>query len=222
MTPFVKPACLPSRPVEKGTKCITSGWGYTMDPVKEKEGLLKPLQAVEVEIVDWFLCYEPFNQTFRPLHQFEICAANPYKDSCWGDSGGPLVCATDGGATLHGIVSWGGWRCADPDYPGVYVDVFRFMDQIKEYLNDNPCPSTRWYQDGWCDMDLNNPKHCFDGGDCCNYGSGMESEWHCTWRCEGADGSDEDCLEKCRCYLDQDRSPIIPLEKVSNKMIDGK
>lgn len=52
------------------------------------------------------------------------------KDSCKGDGGGPLTCyRQDGTYALVGLVSWG-IDCGQPNVPGVYVDVRKFLDWI--------------------------------------------------------------------------------------------
>ncbi|KAL6422856.1 hypothetical protein ACFW04_010409 [Cataglyphis niger] len=52
------------------------------------------------------------------------------KDSCQGDSGGGMVC----NGVLTGIVS-GGEGCAQPRLPGVYADIFYYVDWIANQRN---------------------------------------------------------------------------------------
>lgn len=53
------------------------------------------------------------------------------KDSCYGDSGGPLLVENDGNPRLVGLVLFGGYYCADPQYPGVYGRVSSVRDWIQ-------------------------------------------------------------------------------------------
>ncbi|XP_027776317.2 kallikrein-13-like isoform X2 [Marmota flaviventris] len=63
-----------------------------------------------------------------------LCAGTPEggKDSCEGDSGGPLVC----NHTLHGIISWGDFPCGQPNRPGVYTRVSKYVQWIRETIGE--------------------------------------------------------------------------------------
>lgn len=57
-----------------------------------------------------------------------ICAGSlngAISDTCKGDSGGPLVYK----GIQIGIVSFG-YKCGEPCYPGVYVDLTKYGDWI--------------------------------------------------------------------------------------------
>ncbi|KAF7474556.1 Hypothetical predicted protein [Marmota monax] len=49
-----------------------------------------------------------------------------------GDSGGPLVC----NHTLHGIISWGDFPCGQPNRPGVYTRVSKYVQWIRETIGE--------------------------------------------------------------------------------------
>lgn len=56
---------------------------------------------------------------------------DPYgEDSCYGDSGGPLFLPESSGDWVAGIVSFGD-GCGNPDYPGVYTRIFKYVDWIE-------------------------------------------------------------------------------------------
>ena len=61
----------------------------------------------------------------------ELCAGGEEgKDSCDGDGGAPLVCQSKSGHWhVVGLVAWG-IGCANPDVPGVYVNVYHYLDFI--------------------------------------------------------------------------------------------
>ena len=187
----VKPACLPTRPVPYDTPCVVSGWGNTMtNDTKDIK-----LQATTLRTITLQQCrkrYEKYvgeyeNATKR-ISEEKLCAWKDGTSGCMGDSGGPLVCATNGGATLHGIVHGGHPNDSDPKFcleePNIYTDVFYFVDIIEQIIrdeNDHPCPiESADYGDGHCDGMINNAEHCFDGGDCCGPDANFD---HCHWMC---------------------------------------
>ncbi|GIX78749.1 transmembrane protease serine 11D [Caerostris darwini] len=57
-------------------------------------------------------------------------------DACQGDSGGPLVYEfSEKQWALVGIVSFG-FRCGEPDFPGVYTRVSSFLPWITQYIQN--------------------------------------------------------------------------------------
>ena len=104
---YVKPACLPTKPIKAGSKCFVSGWGHTKPMTNEEAATntfiqVTPdrLQAAKLEIVSSTECEKIFyygkhkhKHTNEPfLKDYEICVKGGNQDICFGDSGGPLVC----------------------------------------------------------------------------------------------------------------------------------
>ncbi|XP_032281389.1 kallikrein-7-like [Phoca vitulina] len=61
-----------------------------------------------------------------------LCAGIPNSktNACNGDSGGPLMCK----GTLQGLVSWGTFPCGQPNDPGVYTQVCKYVKWINETM----------------------------------------------------------------------------------------
>ncbi|XP_019638141.1 PREDICTED: plasma kallikrein-like [Branchiostoma belcheri] len=113
--------------------CFTQGWGVT-----ENQTQADILQEARVPLIE--NCVE--ETSYRESHITEnmLCAGyvDGGVDSCQGDSGGPLVCQdeTSGRWQLVGITSWG-FGCARDGYPGVYARVSRYIDWIKNTIENN-------------------------------------------------------------------------------------
>ncbi|XP_069775999.1 serine protease 55-like isoform X2 [Narcine bancroftii] len=123
-----EPVLLPPGTEAKSTfwaPCFVIGWGVTW---KERRPAI--LQEVEVEMVDWQRC-----QSWMPgLTQNMLCAGfvEGGRDACQGDSGGPLMCqGPESESWIQiGIVSWGK-GCGEPQRPGVYTMLSKYIDWIQ-------------------------------------------------------------------------------------------
>jgi trypsin len=62
-----------------------------------------------------------------------LCSPQGGKDSCEADSGGPLAC----NGQLCGIISFG-YGCGEPDFPGVYAKIPKFVEWIEENAKKDP------------------------------------------------------------------------------------
>uniref|UniRef100_A0A8D2L1Z1 Peptidase S1 domain-containing protein n=1 Tax=Varanus komodoensis TaxID=61221 RepID=A0A8D2L1Z1_VARKO len=129
LTKNVQPLSLPTRCPVPGTKCLVSGWGTTTSPQATFPDVL---HCANVTIVSHNVC-----QAIYPTYVNEnmVCAGRTEggTDACQGDSGGPLVCNGE----LQGIVSWGPQICAQPYRPGVYVNVCRYVEWIRDTISRN-------------------------------------------------------------------------------------
>ena len=103
------------------------------------------LQSAGVNLMSEEYCLAHSTEGFA-IESDEMCAGIPDMnangftdggvDSCQGDSGGPLVCKNMyGDAVLTGIVSWGN-GCAAEGSPGVYGNVFSYLDWINATMNN--------------------------------------------------------------------------------------
>ncbi|XP_070805682.1 snake venom serine protease-like [Pituophis catenifer annectens] len=130
----IAPLSLPSNPPSMGSLCRIMGWGTIMSP--EVTNPEVP-HCVNINVLHNEVC-----QAAYPFLPGNILCAGELeggKDSCKGDSGGPLIC--DG--EIQGIVSWGGFPCAQVLEPGVYTKVFDYIDWIQDIIAGNTsviCP----------------------------------------------------------------------------------
>lgn len=109
------------------------GWGQI---VLERPQLSHPLLLkADLNLIPRAQCEEAYMDHDYEVTDRMICATHQWRDSCQGDSGGPLV--LKGTNIQVGIVSWG-YSCGDPNFPGVYSDVYslrHFIKSVEESLN---------------------------------------------------------------------------------------
>ncbi|KAF4533006.1 hypothetical protein B566_EDAN000695 [Ephemera danica] len=127
-----KPIALPTQntPSGEGLSVIVAGWGATKyggEPSKD-------LMTSTMSIISTRDCDENYSN-FGGIPDNQICAGDSIMgqvDSCQFDTGGPLY-TTVGipNPELRGIVSWG-YGCGLAEFPGVYTEVSKYRDWIKE------------------------------------------------------------------------------------------
>jgi len=133
---YVQPICLPEQGYSFKTAqpFVAVGWGSL------EEGGWGPdkLQQVEIPKMADALCARKDYYGDAFTQGKEICAGIPKggKDACQGDSGGGLVFKKDGKWFQGGIVSWG-YGCARKKKPGLYTNVPRYINWIKEHVAAN-------------------------------------------------------------------------------------
>ncbi|XP_044290741.1 kallikrein-14-like [Varanus komodoensis] len=126
---FVRPIELATECVRPNTLCEVSGFGTIKSPESEFPDLLQCAQVYTMSNKDCSRAYP------NGITENMLCASvsRGGVDSCQGDSGGPLVC----NRKLQGLVSWGMQICARPGKPGVYTNVCRFTDWIRNTIQRN-------------------------------------------------------------------------------------
>ncbi len=123
-----------------GSSAIVLGWGATQvnennEPVEASNDLLQ----TDLTLVSNSECESNYSGSSEITDNM-ICAggstATDISDSCQGDSGGPLVIEQDNVFVQVGLSSFGGTDivCGDPDVPGVYTRVSRFIDFIQTHV----------------------------------------------------------------------------------------
>lgn len=128
----MRPVCLPSNNHNFDRKdAIVAGWGL----IKEGGVTSNYLQEVTVPIITNQECR---NTRYKSkIQDVMLCAGlvkQGGKDACQGDSGGPLI-VFEGRYKLAGVVSFG-FGCAQPDAPGVYARISKFIDWIHSNTRD--------------------------------------------------------------------------------------
>ena len=129
----------------------------TLKVLLEKiEAFFYLIQEAMVPVIGGDSCSDEYDWLDHFVLDGMLCAGyeKGQIDSCKGDSGGPLVRKTEnmgGKFELIGIVSWG-FGCAEPHLPGVYTDVFYYLNWIKQIagepdfgsFNQFECPDPLW------------------------------------------------------------------------------
>nr|A8QL56.1 RecName: Full=Alpha- and beta-fibrinogenase OhS1; AltName: Full=Snake venom serine protease; Short=SVSP; Flags: Precursor [Ophiophagus hannah]ABN72544.1 thrombin-like serine protease [Ophiophagus hannah] len=132
----IAPLSLPSNRPSMGSVCRVMGWGLLTSP---EVTFPKVPHCVDINILHIQVCQAAYPSMSE---NYLLCAGvlEGGKDSCKGDSGGPLICNRE----IQGIVSWGGFPCAQLLEPGVYTKVFDYIDWIEGIIAGNTsvtCPS---------------------------------------------------------------------------------
>ncbi|XP_041672268.1 hyaluronan-binding protein 2-like [Cheilinus undulatus] len=131
-TDFVRTACLPDQVFPAKKECVISGWGDIKEG--DRRGS-KALLKAKVLLIRESKCNQ--TQVYDGLLDDSMFCAGSLQggvDSCQGDSGGPLTCKQDGTHYISGVVSWG-HGCARKNKPGVYTNVYKFVDWIRSKMN---------------------------------------------------------------------------------------
>lgn len=74
-------------------------------------------------------------KTFHLDESFICAGSEEGRDACKGDGGNPLVCQIGNNFFQIGIVSWG-IDCGINGVPGVYTNVAKFTDWIRNELDE--------------------------------------------------------------------------------------
>ena len=177
---YVWPICLPDNmpPPNDGSydgyNCTVAGWGDTRFTGDEKI-----LNEVDVPVLTYETCVEWYEAENILIDKDQhVCAGYEHGglDACQGDSGGPFVCKRGWGfgdkdmvhedlKVLTGVVSFG-VGCALAKNPGVYTNVYHFLEYIHTIVNEhdacaghNPCQNggtcIDTYHDYTCDCEAN-------------------------------------------------------------------
>jgi len=116
---------------------VVAGWGTTSSGGSPSS----TLKEVRVKTMTNSQCAQSYGSS---ITDNMLCASAPGKDSCQGDSGGPLfVKPKNGPWTQSGVVSFGK-GCADPNYPGVYARMSKYIPWIKSMIKGDLICARMW------------------------------------------------------------------------------
>ncbi|XP_070509267.1 trypsin-1-like [Chironomus tepperi] len=127
---FILPICLPTKQHED-ERGIVTGFGKT-----QNGEIANNLMKVTLERFSHSRCQELWNNKIIDSNA-NLCYGHhtEMKDSCNGDSGGPLLVSNANKVsctyTQIGIVSFGLNKCGTIGFPGVYVNVYNYLDWIE-------------------------------------------------------------------------------------------
>ncbi|KAJ0171704.1 hypothetical protein K1T71_012467 [Dendrolimus kikuchii] len=131
-TEFIRPICLPTNDLilnpPEDLRLYVAGWGATETKLFSPTKLYVDLPYVPLEKCQTSYTKPPLQ---IQLWNLQLCAGGePGKDACRGDSGGPLV--YDSGQIFEaiGLVSFGPSQCSLEDVPGVYTNIYPYIDWI--------------------------------------------------------------------------------------------
>nr|ADK39259.1 kallikrein-Ginf1 [Gerrhonotus infernalis] len=124
---YIAPIDLPNTPAPLGTDCTVMGWG-SITPANMTFPVVP--HCVDIQVYNNSMC--DYANYWLPVTDSMLCVGvlQGGQDSCKGDSGGPLVC----GGELQGIVSLGGFPCAQPLEPAIYTKVHSYLDWIQSIV----------------------------------------------------------------------------------------
>eukprot|EP00092_Neocalanus_flemingeri_P077522 GFUD01096289.1.p1 GENE.GFUD01096289.1~~GFUD01096289.1.p1 ORF type:complete len:423 (+),score=81.40 GFUD01096289.1:167-1435(+) len=136
-SPAVFIVCLPNGKQNSGQAFIT-GWGKTTKKIFDTS--VTELRKAKVDTYTARTCQDKYTNFVKDeeivqVNQNMLCAGNQNTDTCEGDSGGPLLYNerwTEYRWTVYGVVSFGPKICANPDLPGVYTKVDKYLGWIKK------------------------------------------------------------------------------------------
>ncbi|KAJ8708812.1 hypothetical protein PYW08_010194 [Mythimna loreyi] len=137
-TDFIRPICLPSKDLTLPENTPPSfsmsavGWGKTEFKIRSDVKVQISLPFVKLD-----KCQSEYGgrHSSISLGTGQLCAGGlSGQDSCKGDSGGPLVYEYQSKFQLVGVISFGPADCGKEGLPGIYTNVYQYLDWIKSVI----------------------------------------------------------------------------------------